>query len=406
MSFKRMTTSNSSLTENFVDSQSGLARVIEAANMGMAACVVHLTDSIRLSEKLPEISTDIDINGNGFYIDGDEKHQIFTILDGHLQIQNLTMKGGRALPSDWWGGAILVGESCSLFVNNCVFMGNGSEIELGGAIFNNGDAVIRESTFKNNEAHIGGAIVNNSDSMGISDCIFSANSSNWGGGVTNTGSLYITRSTFAENTAQLEGGAISIQAGTTHISNSTFGKNHSDDVGGAISHGIEGAGDYDCITTLTHVTIAYNSAKRNGGGVFIREDKRRGEFGRKLKTQDKVNAKHKLHFGLSARNCIIASNFKGDLTGDLYQNVNNLIEDGSCNPSLDGNPMLGKLTGSPAVFPLRFGSPAINNANSSYCLPTDQAGTKRPQGESGDIGSFELPQDNNRKSTRLGSLLG
>jgi hypothetical protein len=56
------------------------------------------------------------------------------------------------------------------------------------------------------------------------------------------------------------------------------------------------------------------------------------------------------------------------------------------------NPHLGALTGSPAYFPLKANSPAINavtyNAPNN-CPATDQRGVTRPQGSACDIGAYE-----------------
>ncbi|MCY3976811.1 MAG: right-handed parallel beta-helix repeat-containing protein [Chloroflexi bacterium] len=56
-----------------------------------------------------------------------------------------------------------------------------------------------------------------------------------------------------------------------------------------------------------------------------------------------------------------------------------------------GAPKLGDKTGSPVYFPLLANSPAIDAADSSYCLAVDQRNVKRPQGNGCDIGAFEAP---------------
>jgi hypothetical protein len=47
------------------------------------------------------------------------------------------------------------------------------------------------------------------------------------------------------------------------------------------------------------------------------------------------------------------------------------------------------LTGSPAYYPLRDRSPAVDYADPEFCLDTDQVGTARPQGGGCDIGAIE-----------------
>ena len=96
------------------------------------------------------------------------------------------------------------------------------------------------------------------------------------------------------------------------------------------------------------------------------------------------------------QNTIIAINEGGDCYGRLAKNFGNLIADGSCFATLTGDPMLGVLVepedGSPAYYPLKEGSPAIDAADDEHCPDTDIIGTPRPQGAACDIGAYELPQ--------------
>jgi len=98
---------------------------------------------------------------------------------------------------------------------------------------------------------------------------------------------------------------------------------------------------------------------------------------------------------LSIINSIIAGG-SGDACyslGRLKQNVNNLIEDGSCSSALRGISGLGELVvpadGSPSYYPLLASSRAIDAADDAYCSETDQIGTARPQGAACDIGAYE-----------------
>jgi len=383
--------------EYFADSQLTLAQTILAAKMNMTACTISLTGNVVLTTQLPPIESDITIDGQGYIIAGDTTFQIFEILDGHLRIDNLTIINGKATNRAEWGGAIYVSEGSKLSLNNCICHNNSAgKSGMGGAIFNNGNTAINRSTFHRNTAGDGGAIVNNGGSMIVSDCIFSANAaSGIGGGICNVGDIIITKSALVKNSSAY-GGAIWTDAGTVQISNSTFSSN-SAQYGGSIYHETFASAGYDvaaCIITLTHVTIAYNSAS-TGGGVFVKHKNIR------RKRKHKQHHKHKHHSMVNMRNSIIAGNTNGDCFGTLNQNINNLIEDGSCNPALSGDPMLAPLTGSPAFHPLMPGSPAINAAHPDYSLLTDQVGMPRPQGSAGDIGAYELPW----KQKRLIDLL-
>ena len=163
--------------------------------------------------------------------------------------------------------------------------------------------------------------------------------------------------------------------------------------------------------TLTHITLAYNTATEHGGGLLIN-----GSDG-----------------SLKLRNTLITGTKSG---GDcdsgpnadmITENVGNLIQDGSCAVSAtednteppgvqeeetttqivraisqqatqeeEEEPViidvrLGGLTGEAAYHPLNQGSPAIDMAVEEYCLDVDQPGTPRPQGGICDIGAYELP---------------
>jgi len=67
--------------------------------------------------------------------------------------------------------------------------------------------------------------------------------------------------------------------------------------------------------------------------------------------------------------------------GNIGVNSHNLIEDGSCNPALIGDPRLGALGnygGATCTHALLSGSPAIDAGDNSLCSETDQRGVVRP----------------------------
>ena len=67
----------------------------------------------------------------------------------------------------------------------------------------------------------------------------------------------------------------------------------------------------------------------------------------------------------------------------------NISQDGTCSDQASGDPLLEELAGSPAHYPLKDGSPAVDSADPEYCLGIDQLGTARPQGGGCDIGAIE-----------------
>ncbi len=298
---------------------------------GNGADTINFTRDIRLFSALPAITSDITIEGNGYSISGNRRFRIFDVAGGRLVINNLTMTEGRASED---GGAI--------------------KVQNGGA------AIISDSRFLKNWAEHGGAIATKYPSIGatISNSSFIGNIASWEGGaiVKRGGKLNVSNSSFVNNGAGISGGAIETSsAGTVDVSNSAFISNRAPRGGGIQASG--------AITTLTHVTMLGNST-----GIWIYDDNRT----------------------LNLRNSIVAGSARGpDCHGKLTQNINNLIADGSCAPKLTGDPLLEEAQGSPAFLALQDGSPALDAAHASFCLPADQLGTARPQGGGCDIGAVE-----------------
>ncbi len=218
---------------------------------------------------------------------------------------------------------------------------NGFDDGDGGAILNQGQLTIAHSTLKNNRSNSGAGV-----DVGPQ-------------------LLIVTHSTLSNNRADSQGGAIYNSNGTLVVKNSTLANNLAvGGDGGAIFSG--------GVVTLTHSTLSGNGAPAtNGGGV-----QNQGIF--------------------HLNNSIIANSTGG---GDCNQfeattliNINSLIEDGSCNTTLSGDPKLGMLSdngGSTFTLPLLLGSPAINAGGQSHCTTTDQRGVNRLLDNGCDIGAYE-----------------
>ena len=227
---------------------------------------------------------------------------------------------------------------------------------------------VEGSSFSENSATYGGAISSASKNirLTVNNSSFVSNRASWNGGAIGAiwaggGSISVNSSSFVKNrTDDGDGGAIEAGQGAFDISNSTFSENYSDfGGGGAINVAENGA------ASITHATFVENRSR--GSGEAIRNTG--GE--------------------LYLRNSIIVTSGSGDNCVGVWEHAGNLSPDGSCADRPSDDPLLGDITGSPAYYPLRDRSPAIDYADPKYCLETDQLGRPRPQGGGCDIGAIE-----------------
>ena len=243
----------------------------------------------------------------------------------------------------------------------------------GGGIRNNGTLTINNSSISDNKATTGGGIRNNgTGTLTVTDSTFSGNNANNGGGIFNIGTMTVANSTFSGNTSTW-GGGVYHQGPSSTVTNSTFFNNSASTIaGGGISN--------ETILTVRNSTFSGNSAP-NGGGINN-------------------------HVTLNIVNTIIAnSTLGGDCnnTGTINTNINNLVEDGSCNVGTTlqnfktGDPNLGSLAdngGPTQTMALQSPSTAIDAGDAATCAAApvnnkDQRGVIRPQGAGCDIGAFE-----------------
>ena len=198
-----------------------LADAIGAANndspyggcpAGAGADIIGLPADITLAAALPEITSDITIEGEDKTIDGASTYRIFTVAaTGNLTVNRLTLANGQASGegSAGWGGAIL--NYGTLTATESVFQSNFAS--YGGAIDNEvgGTSVIRDSQFLGNSASgHGGAIFNEADgtSLTVEGGLFGGNSANYGGAIGNNGAARLSGVQFRENEATAGGGGI------------------------------------------------------------------------------------------------------------------------------------------------------------------------------------------------------
>jgi uncharacterized repeat protein (TIGR01451 family) len=277
---------------------------------------------------------------------------------GTLVVRTSTLAGNTASNR---GGAIynLLGK---VTLQNCVLADNSSLNGNGGGVHNDGNnldygaatLIVQNSTFSGNQAaaYSGGGI-----SGGYS-------------------TLVVTNSTFSDNMSSAGGGGIFASSGILTVQNSTFSGNQataSDSKGG----GIQNAG---ATLTLQNSTLSANTAI-TGGGLYN-------------------------DGALYYYNTLIAGSPSGGDCSTVYawqihHNVRNLVQDGSCDAQVSGDPLLDTLAdnGGPTAgsgqailtHALLPGSPAIDAGDPTTCLTTDQRGVARPIGAGCDIGAIESP---------------
>ena len=237
----------------------------------------------------------------------------------------------------------------------------------------------------------GGAIYNEGD-LTIINSSLTASRGDYAGAIGNWGTLRVRGSTFASNQANHQGGAI-MNFGTLDIANSTIAGNSAGSYGGGISNVETGA------TTLTNVTIWQNAADvsgfadstaTSGGGIYV--------SGTATKNPSV----------LAYANTIIAGSTKGNdceirlARSTLSINQFNFVGDGTgqCSATNSGNPLLGALAnngGPTQTAAPSIGSPVIDAGSNAYCASTqvdnvDQRGVTRPWGTHCDIGAVEYAQ--------------
>ena len=244
--------------------------------INLAAGPYSVTDSYAAysgNTGLPQIATNITINGNGATIDRNSGtgFRLFAVSNaGNLTLNDLSLTDG-AMTSDVGGGAIYNGGG-TVTLNNVTLSGNnGTGSQGGGAIHANGGTTnANDSTFTNNTENGGGGgggiYANNGATVNVIDSTLTLNSatSNLGGaiatGYSGVNNINVSGSTLNNNSANT-GGGIGIGAGTVIVTNSTISGNTASNAGGGIAGG-------NGTVTLNNVTITGNTANNQGGGVY------------------------------------------------------------------------------------------------------------------------------------------
>lgn len=214
----------------------------------------------------------------------------------------------------------------------------------GGAILNQGDLTIIDSIFLNNVAHNGGSISNHAE-------------------------LTIMRTHFANNFSHNAGGSLWNPQGHMIVLNSSF-LNNSATTGGGISNPSEHSD-----LTVANTIFSNNHAQNQGGGIyngvgalkvinntFITNFTHLAQGGHSIWNQGVVHLKNTL-IAYTAQPGLQCIN-----NGIISTNIQNLIEDGSCDATYLGNPDLKKLSGIPPLYEFLTSSPVIDKGDSHTCL--------------------------------------
>ncbi|MCI0635459.1 MAG: right-handed parallel beta-helix repeat-containing protein [Actinobacteria bacterium] len=347
----------------------------ESANPGpdtielAAGCTYVLTAPLSLDTALPQITSDVTIEGNGAIITrghGPELRFVWVGASGALTVNEIQMSGGF-LPEGGGGAIVNTGD---LSVTGSTFSNNTAGSS--GAIANSGGALleISASTFASNDAVAvsgeGGAIGSFGDAF-IDDSTFFNNHAlgpGFCGAIFNTNEshMVVTGSTFQFNFAD-QGTAINNSNASLSVVNSTFVDNTG--TGGALSNG-----SGDATAVLLHVTI--DDSRNTGPFPLIRN----------------VTTSPVFLLNTIVANSTDAVNCFGTIT-DLGGNIS--FGDATC-PGSNGDPKLAPLAdngGPTGTMSLGQGSAAIDAAPAATCVVVDQRGAPRPQGGGCDVGAFE-----------------
>ncbi|MFC7546707.1 hypothetical protein [Plantactinospora sp. GCM10030261] len=222
----------------------------------------------KLSDRtgLPVIYQPVTIHGEGATIARDkrakEEFRFFTVRNGgELVLKDVTLENGTA----GVGGAIHTEHGANAVVERVtVTHSTARDPDLGGgAIFNDGHMVVKDSKFVENQA---------------------TGHNGRGGGILNGGVFTLDQGRFMDNRARGYGGGLANYQGAADVSNSTFANNRARQGGGLASFAARtkvwdtkivgnsatiggGAANGDATLTMRGMTIQHNTASVDGGGV-------------------------------------------------------------------------------------------------------------------------------------------
>jgi CSLREA domain-containing protein len=322
-------------------SECTLREAVSVAEIGSTIIFdAHLAGGTILLGSEIQIFKDLTLDGSG--------------LDPHVQVS-----GGGSVR------ILAVGDPATVAIHHVDLLNGYADTGGGIGVFG-GTLLLSDSSLWDSSADAGGCIYNeNGEVAASSSTFFGCHAVDLGGAIHNLeGTVTISGCTFASNRTEGSGAGIYNMQGTATVRNSTFHDNQAAGSGGGIENE-EGT------LTMSGSTLSANSAPL-GGGLLN-------------------SAGGTVHL----MNSIVADSPEGGdcvSPSDLTTNIHNLIEDGSCGPTVSGDPLLESLAdnGGPTwTMALGCGSPAINTGDDATCEATDQRGVSRLQGTHCDIGAYE-----------------
>jgi CSLREA domain-containing protein len=311
-----------------------------------------------------DITASLTIHGAGArrtIIDGGGLDRVFSIAANvTASISGMTITGGDAT-----GG------------------GTSKEIDMGGAIFNQGTANLERLRLVGNHADGGGAVFSiPGSSITIRDSLLAHNSAYEAGGVRfDSGGVVINSTITANKLLPLPN--------HSYTQDPKLVVTLADELSG-YGGGIDHRGGADL--TIVNSTITDNQAIKGGGGLNS------GQAYAAVSDKTAIARVRLL-------NTIIAENTSSKGPGNcnvqdmiIQSDGHNLDSDGSCFLTATGdlpkhNPVLGSLAfngGPTETEALLLGSPAIDAGAADGCPQHDQRGVARPQGAGCDIGAYEF----------------
>ena len=230
---------------------------------------IIITDPID-KKRLPQITTEILINGNGNTIDANKDSSTGSVLhissNGILTLNETTVTGGTGYITEdghSHGGGIY-SNGGSLTLNNSTVSGNTASRYGGGIYSDGGFLTLNNSTVSENSTSfygLGGGIHADSTTLRLTGSTVSGNESWFGGGIFATSNgITLTNSTVSGNKGSW-GGGIYICISSAILTNSTVSENAASDGGGIYS-------DFGFLL-LTNSTVSRNEVVNDGGGIFI-----------------------------------------------------------------------------------------------------------------------------------------